>query len=199
MNSLASQSSSHMAGDLCYAAAQTSALMVFAANRVFRVGVNEKQLKTLQGVMASIREELHDSEDDRRALSEQNCIVACVLASELARCQRQLAHSRVDRVVSRGGLQSMLEKGVVHVIKKVIESAELTSGIQGVREACKALGFEKGKQLSDYSTIAGEPEVPDHGCVVRRVEEVDDALSSLTEMDFVGLFRLGKLDCDGFR
>ncbi|KAL7588712.1 hypothetical protein Lser_V15G39308 [Lactuca serriola] len=154
MNSLASQSSSRMAGDLRYVAAQTFAIMVVAADRVCRASVNEKQLKTFQGVMASIREELHDSEAERQPLSEQNFIVACdkaaledhmttlddrlerlesqgssltwekgVLVSDLSMCQRQLARARFDGVVARGGLQWMLEKGVVRVIDKVIESA----------------------------------------------------------------------------
>ena len=93
----------------------------------------------------------------------------------------------------------MLEKGVVRVIDKVIESAEFASGIHGVHEACEALGFEKGKKLGGWSTIVSESGVQDHGCVARRAKEVDVALSSLAEKDFVGLFHLGKLDYDGFR
>ncbi|CAI9287424.1 unnamed protein product [Lactuca saligna] len=92
----------------------------------------------------------------------------------------------------------MLEKGVVRVIVKLIKRAKFTSRIQGVRESCKALGFENRKQLGGFSTTTSEPEVPDHGCVVRMAEEVDAALSSLAETDFAGLFRLEKMDYDGF-
>ncbi|CAI9297349.1 unnamed protein product [Lactuca saligna] len=75
-----------------------------------------------------------------------------VLESEFPRCQHHLARAHVDGAVARGGLQWMLEKGVVCVIDKVIESAEFDNRIQGVREAREALGFEKGKQLGGYST-----------------------------------------------
>lgn len=68
MNSHASQSSARMAGDLHYAADQTSTLMVAAADRVCLIDVNEKLLKTFQGVVASIREELYDLEAERRIL-----------------------------------------------------------------------------------------------------------------------------------
>ncbi|CAI9265868.1 unnamed protein product [Lactuca saligna] len=85
----------------------------------------------------------------------------------------------------------MLEKGVVRIIDKVIESGEFASGVQGVCEACEALRFEKGKQLCGCSTRPGEPEVPDPGGVKRKAEEVDAALLSLAETDFAGLFRLG--------
>ncbi|CAI9297974.1 unnamed protein product [Lactuca saligna] len=77
MKFLASQSSARMADDLLYLATQASALMVVVADRVFRADVNETQLKTFQGTMISIREELHDSEVERRVLLEQNCIMAC--------------------------------------------------------------------------------------------------------------------------
>ena len=80
-----------------------------------------------------------------------------VLASELARCQRQLARARVNSVVTRGSLQWMLEKEVVRVIDKVIESAEFASRIQGVQNACKALGLEKEKQLPGRAIIFDEP------------------------------------------
>ena len=90
-------------------------------------------------------------------------------------------------------------EGVARVIYKVMESAKFASGVRGVRKACEALGFIKGKRLGGFSTSIGEPEVPDLGRVVRRAEEVDAALSSLVKKDFVGLFCLGKLDYDSFR
>ncbi|CAI9303718.1 unnamed protein product [Lactuca saligna] len=121
------------------------------------------------------------------------------IESELSRCQRQLARARVDGAVARGSLKWMLEKGVVHVIDKVIKSMEFASGIQGIHNAFEALVFEKGKQLGGCSTISGESEAPEPGCGVRRTEEVDTALSSLAETDFVGLFHPGELDYDSFR
>ncbi|CAI9304357.1 unnamed protein product [Lactuca saligna] len=122
-----------------------------------------------------------------------------VLVSKLARCKRQLACARVDGAVARGNLLWMLEKGVVCIIDKVIESAKFANGIWDVCEACEALGFEKGKRMGGRSASAGEPKVPDPGCVARRAEKVDVALSSLAETYFVGLFCLGELDYDGFR
>ena len=93
----------------------------------------------------------------------------------------------------------MLEKRVVRVIDKVLESVEFARGIQVVREACEALRFEKGRQLGGYSTIFGESGVPYYGCVARRVEEVDAVISSLVETNFASRFRLEKLDYEGFR
>lgn len=58
MNLLAGQSNVHMVADTSYAAAQASAVMVAAVDRVGPADVNEMQLKTLQGTVASIREEL---------------------------------------------------------------------------------------------------------------------------------------------
>ncbi|CAI9287425.1 unnamed protein product [Lactuca saligna] len=81
MNLLASHSSSRMDGDLRYVAAQTSTLMVAAVDRVCHAGANEKQSKALHGFVASIREELHDSEAEHRALSKHNCIKACEKAA----------------------------------------------------------------------------------------------------------------------
>ena len=121
-----------------------------------------------------------------------------VLANILARCQHQLARSHVEGVVARGNFQWVLENGVVHVIDEVIESAEVANGVPGVREACEALGFEKGKRLGGCSISVGEPDDPDPGRVARRAKEVDAALSSSSETDFAGLFRLGKLDHDSF-
>ncbi|CAI9279730.1 unnamed protein product [Lactuca saligna] len=66
------------------------------------------------------------------------------------------AHARVDGAVARGSLQWMLEKGLVHVVDKVIESLEFANGVQVVLEACEALGFEKGKQLGSFSISVGE-------------------------------------------
>ena len=50
--------------------------MVAAADRVCRSGINEALLKTLKDVVAGVSQELHDSEANRRVLSEQNCIMA---------------------------------------------------------------------------------------------------------------------------
>ena len=85
-----------MASDL-YVAAQASTLMVNAVDWVFRAGVNETQLKTFQGAMASIREELCDSEAECRVFSEQNCIVACekpVLEDHVATLEDQSERNR---------------------------------------------------------------------------------------------------------
>ncbi|CAI9260296.1 unnamed protein product [Lactuca saligna] len=148
-----------------YAPAQTSTLMAVAADRVFHASVNDRHLKVLQGVVASMREEVRDSEAVRQVLSEQDCIVAC----------QKVALE--DHVAT---LEDHSKEGVVLLNYKVIESLEFSSGIQGVRDACESLGFEKGKQLSGYSTSSGEPEVPYLGHVARRDEEVDVALSSLS-------------------
>ena len=53
MKFLADQSGAHMADDLRYAVAQTSALMVATTDRVCRHGINKTQLKSLQDVVAS--------------------------------------------------------------------------------------------------------------------------------------------------
>ncbi|CAI9298673.1 unnamed protein product [Lactuca saligna] len=170
------QSSDRMAGDLCYAATQTSTLMVATDNQVCLAGANKRQLKVLQGALTGMREEVHDSEAERQDPSErlEDQVSSLIrkkgtLASEFARYQRQLAHARVDGMVAR----------------------EFANGVRGVREACEALGFEKEKQLSGCSTRAREPEVLDPSPVARRVEEVYVTLSSIAETDFVGLFRLG--------
>ncbi|CAI9260281.1 unnamed protein product [Lactuca saligna] len=144
---LAAQSEACMAGNLRYAAAQTSALMVAAAD---------------QGV----------------------------LARGLARCQCQLAHARVDGVAALGNLQWVLENGMVRVINKVIASEEFSSGIQGLQKACEALGLENGKQLACRPTTSSESNAPDLDHVSGKVEAVDVALSSLSETDFAGHFRL---------
>lgn len=108
--------------------------MVSIADWVCRFGINEAHLKTLQDVIASLREELRDLEAERRVLSEKNCIVACKktalgdhvatlegqadrlenqvssLTREkgvLASGQRQLARSWVDGSVARGNLEWM--------------------------------------------------------------------------------------------
>lgn len=92
----------------------------------------------------------------------------------------------------------MLEKGVVRIIFKVVESAEFASGTQGVRRACEALGFEKGKELGGCSTISGKFKALNPGRVMRRIEEVHIALSSLAKTDFAGLFLLEELDYYSF-
>ncbi|CAI9291816.1 unnamed protein product [Lactuca saligna] len=76
MKLLVAQSGACMPGELQCVAAQTSTLMVVAANRVLHFGINEVQLKTLQDDVASLREELRDLEAERPLLSDQNCIVA---------------------------------------------------------------------------------------------------------------------------
>ncbi|CAI9303315.1 unnamed protein product [Lactuca saligna] len=78
--------------------------------------------------------------------------------------------------------------------EKGVLASELASGIQGVCKECEALGFENGKQLGGCSIISGEPEASNPCRVASRTKEVDIALSSLAETDFVGLFRLGELD-----
>ncbi|CAI9285879.1 unnamed protein product [Lactuca saligna] len=138
MSSLAGESSARMVGDLCYVAAQASALMVAAVDRVYHAGANKRQLK------AALEDQVATLEDRSERLEDQ----------------------------------WMLEKWVVHVIEKVIESAKFSSGIRGVGEAYEVL---------------------DPGNVARRVAKVDTALSSLAEMDFASLFRLGELDYEGFR
>ena len=85
------------------------------------------------------------------------------------------------------------------MIDRVIESAEFAKGVQHVREAGEALGFERGRQLSGCSRSSGKSEVPGPGQVVSRAKEVNISLTSFTDMDFVGLFCLGELDYDGFR
>ncbi|CAI9294196.1 unnamed protein product [Lactuca saligna] len=86
----------------------------------------------------------------------------------------------------------VLDKGVVRVIDKVIKSAKFASRVLVVREACEALGIEKGKQLGGCSTSFGEHEVSDPVRVTRRAKEVDATLLSLAEMNFVGFFHLGR-------
>lgn len=65
MKLLAVQLGARIVGDLRYAVAQAFALMVAATNQVFRSGINEVLLKTLQDVVAGLREELFDSEAKR--------------------------------------------------------------------------------------------------------------------------------------
>ncbi|CAI9275790.1 unnamed protein product [Lactuca saligna] len=89
--------------------------------------------------------------------------------------------------------------GVVRVIDKVIESAKFASGIHGVRRAFEALGFEKWKQLHSCSSMSRQSESLNPGYAARRTKEVDIALLSLANTDFVGLFRLWELDYDNFR
>ncbi|CAI9275841.1 unnamed protein product [Lactuca saligna] len=93
----------------------------------------------------------------------------------------------------------VLQKGVVRVVKKVIESSEFSKWVLDVREACEALGFEKRRLLSGCSASSGKSEVSDPDQVASRAKEVNTALTSFAETDFVGLFRLGELGYDGFR
>ncbi|CAI9290478.1 unnamed protein product [Lactuca saligna] len=81
MKLLAVQLGARMAGDLVYATDQTSTLILAATNRVFRFGINEAWFKTLQDVVVNLREEIRDSEAERRILSGKNCIVACMKAT----------------------------------------------------------------------------------------------------------------------
>ncbi|CAI9281464.1 unnamed protein product [Lactuca saligna] len=69
---------------------------------------------------------------------------------------------------------------------------------QDVREACEALGFEKRRQLSGFSTSSGKSKVLGHGQVASRAKEVNTVLTSFVKTDFAGLFRLGELGYDGF-
>lgn len=164
-----------MADDLCYAATQTSALMVVAADRVHLADASQGQLKVLQGALADMREEVRDSEAERQVLAEKNNIVACkkaaledqvatledrserledqvssltqekdVLASRLARYQRQIAWAHAEGAIARGSLQCVLQNRVIHVIDRVIESVEFAKGVQDVRETCEPLGLRRG-------------------------------------------------------
>lgn len=148
----------------------------------------------LEDQVATLGEQFERLEDQVSSLVREKDI----LSRKLSMCQRQLSGACVDGVVARGNLQWKLEKGVVRVIDKVIESAKFDNGIRGVCEACEALRFEKGKRVGGCSTRGGEPEVPDPGRVARMAEKVDAAISSLAETDFAGLFCLGKLDYDSF-
>ena len=88
---------------------------------------------------------------------------------------------------------------MVHVINRVIESAKFSKGIHGIRDAYEALGFEKGNQLSGCSIFSGKFEAPGPSHIMSRSKEVDIALTSLAETNFVGLLHLGELYYDGFR
>ena len=66
-----------MADDLRYVADQPSTLMVAATDPICRSGINEALLNKLQDVVGVLKEELRDSEVERRVLSKQNCIVVC--------------------------------------------------------------------------------------------------------------------------
>ncbi|CAI9294431.1 unnamed protein product [Lactuca saligna] len=81
---------------------------------------------------------------------------------------------------------------------KVLQGALANTKEEDVCEACEAIGFEKVRQLDGCTTSSGKSEVPGPGQVVIRAKEVNTALTSIAEMDFVGLFRLGELDYDGF-
>ncbi|CAI9301947.1 unnamed protein product [Lactuca saligna] len=133
---------------------------------------------------------LHAGMNQRRL--KHNCIVAC----DKAALEDQVATlgDRSKQIED----QWMLEKGVVRVIDKVIESIEFANGIRGVCEAYEALGFEKGKRMGGHSASVREPKVPDPSRVARRIEKVDVTLSSLAETDFAGLFHLGEMDYDDF-
>ncbi|CAI9300267.1 unnamed protein product [Lactuca saligna] len=76
MKLLAAQLGVHMAGDLRYAATQTSTHMVAAADRFCRHGINETQLKTSQDGVASLWGEFRYSEAECRRLSKKYYIVA---------------------------------------------------------------------------------------------------------------------------
>ena len=88
---------------------------------------------------------------------------------------------------------------MVRAIDRVIESTEFAEGVQGVCGACEVLVFEKGRQLGECSTSSDKSEVPIPGQVSSRAKEVNTALMSFVETNFVGLFRLWELDYDGFR
>lgn len=113
MKLLVAQSSARMVVNLRYATAQTSALMVVAADLICRHGINETQLKTLQDVVASLKGELRDSEAERRRLFEQYCIVAyekatledhvAILEDQAERLESQVSSlARKNGVLVRG-------------------------------------------------------------------------------------------------
>lgn len=76
MRFLAGKSRDQVVGDLRYAAAQASALMVAAADRVFHVGVIEAQLTPLHNTIVSLKDGLQDAEAELHILSKQNYVVA---------------------------------------------------------------------------------------------------------------------------
>ncbi|CAI9272063.1 unnamed protein product [Lactuca saligna] len=199
MSSLAGQSSARMVGNLCRSQIRLLPLWLllltgFAASNC--IVACEKP--SLEDHVATLEDQL----ERNRKLGRfgGSCVHFRGLVREdlQARCQHQLARARVYGAIDRGGLQWILEKGVVHVIDKVIKSVEFPSRIQGIREACEALGLEKGKQLGGCSTSVGEPEVLYPGLVVRRAEEVDTAISSLLRRISQPSFIWGKLYYDDF-
>ncbi|KAL7598536.1 hypothetical protein Lser_V15G27182 [Lactuca serriola] len=139
MNSLAGQLSARMASDL-YVAAQASTLMVNAVDWVFRAGVNETQLKTFQGAMASITEELRDSEVECRVFSEQNCIVACdkaVLEDHVAtlEVQTERHESQVSSLTrEKGVLASELARFQCQMVRTHVDSVVARGSLQCMLE-----------------------------------------------------------------
>ncbi|CAI9298479.1 unnamed protein product [Lactuca saligna] len=190
MTLLVGQSSACIAGDLCYAATQTYALMVAAIDWVFLAGASKGKLKVLYGV--GMREYVCDSEAEHQVLAEQNKILTCEKA--VLKDQVATLTDRSERLEDQ--VSSLTQE------KDVLASRLARWGwfvwLTGSSRALKPLVLGMGRLLSSCSTSSGKSNVLDPDQVVSRPKEVNTALTSFISTDFAGLLHLGELDYDGF-
>lgn len=104
---------------------------------------------------------------------------------------------------TRGALERdiswILGDGLSRVMDRLIESAQFLQGSVLVKEPCVAVGVEQGKRIVWEQVSAGEVDPKSEENVVARAQEMEDALVTFMETDFVGHLCLGTLDVAGLR
>ncbi|CAH1413281.1 unnamed protein product [Lactuca virosa] len=141
-----------------------------------------------------------DMEVDR--LSQQ---VQCLEANKgtLEGCLRQQSEHMESEALKRNTLEEdlawVLQKGVIRVVDRVIESGDFSLGIRRMKSACVVAGMESGKEAVRKQLAIGHFNPSESNDVIQSAHTMRASIKACAQTDFVSYLRLGELDLTSLR
>ena len=113
----------------------------------------------------------------------------------------ELEADMVGEITARGVLEKdipwILHDGLYRIVDKVIESPHFLKGLVHVQATCMESGVEQGKGDLRELVVARKFDPKVEVDVATKTREMEDAIATFTDTDFVGYLHLGDIDLAG--
>lgn len=112
------------------------------------------------------------------------------LAENLTLQDDQFTAEVSRRKILEADLAWFLQKGVVRVVDRVVESSEFALGIHCVKFVCVVAGIKMGKWMARVWSVGSGPGSSDPDTATRSVEAMHAAIKAFAETDFTSYLHL---------
>ena len=91
----------------------------------------------------------------------------------------------------------LLQKRIVRVVNRLIESTEFSFGVRQMKAVCVAAGVEGGKHAVREQVVTRKFNPEEPSVFVEQTQAINDYVKDFMETKFVSYRRLGEMDLAG--